>query len=86
MDEVASVITAWEEKVLELWDEKLNLANDDHIVEQLYLRSSGLVQPLYKYLEQIAIAQLRHTLNSDLEEDIDIGEVLGLTRTARVNL
>ncbi|VEP14846.1 hypothetical protein H1P_2910007 [Hyella patelloides LEGE 07179] len=86
IDEVASVVAAWEEEVLELWEEKLNLANNEEIIERLYLLSSGLIQPLYKCLEQIAVAQLKHTLNPDSEKRTDIDEVLGITRTARVNL
>ena len=85
IDEVASVIAAWEEEVLELWEEKLNLADDEEIVQLLYSRSSGLIQPLFKYLEQIAVAQLNHTFNPVSEEGIDINEVLGITITARVN-
>ena len=86
IDEVASVIAAWEEEVLELWEEKLNLADNEEIIKHLYLRSSGLIQPLYKYLEQIAVAQLNQTFNPVSEEGIDIDEVLGITRTARINL
>lgn len=86
IDEVASVIAAWEEEVLELWEEKPNWADDKEIIERLYFRSSGLIQPLFKYLEQIAIAQLKHSFNLDSEEGIDFEEVLGITRDARVNL
>lgn len=79
-DEVASVINAWEKDVLEGWDEQPNLAFNEAIVAHLYTRSSGLIQPLYKYLQQIAIAQLEHTT----EENIDIDEIIGATRDTKV--
>ena len=82
IDEVAEAIAAWEESVLELWEEKPNLAENEAIVHHLYTRSSGLIQPLYKYLQQIAIAQLENTS----EEGINIDEVIGITRTVRVNV
>ena len=82
IDEVAEVIAAWEESVLELWEEKPNLAENEAIVHHLYTRSSGLIQPLYKYLQQIAIAQLKNTS----EEGIDIDKVIGITRTVRINV
>ena len=85
-DEVTSVIAVWEEEVLGLWEEKPNLADNEAIVHHLYTRSSGLIQPLYKYLQQIVIAQLENTLNPSSEEGIDIDEVIGITRIARVNL
>ena len=84
-DEVASVINAWEKDVLEGWDEQPNLAFNEAIVAHLYTRSSGLIQPLYKYLQQIAIAQLENTLDPSSEEGVDIDRVLGVTRTARLN-
>lgn len=83
-DEVASVINAWEKDVLEGWDEQPNLAFNEAIVTHLYSQSSGLIQPLYKYLQQIAIAQLEHTLDPTTEEDIDINEIIGATRDAKV--
>lgn len=86
IDEVASVIAAWEEEVLEVWSEKPNWADDEEIVERLYFRFSGLIQPLFKCLEQIAIAQLKHSSNLDSEEEIDLEEVLGITRNARISL
>ena len=82
-DEVASVINAWEKNVLEGWDEQPNLAFNEEIVAHLYIRSSGPIQTLYKYLQQIAIAQLEHTLDPTSEEDIDIGRILGNTRNAK---
>ena len=82
-DEIASVVAAWEEEVLDLWEEKLNLADNETIILNLYNRSSGLIQPLYKYLQQIAIAQLENTLNPSSEEGIDIDEVIGATRDAK---
>ncbi len=85
-DEAASVIAAWEEEVLGLWEEKLHLADNEAIVNHLYIRSSGLIQPLYKYLQQIAIAQLENTLAPSSEKGLDINEVIGITRTVRVNL
>lgn len=85
-DEVTSVIAAWEEEVLGLWEEKPNLADNEAIVHHLYTRSSGLIQPLYKYLQRIVIAQLENTLDRSSEKGIDIDEVIGITRTARVNL
>ena len=85
-DEVTSVVAAWEEEVLGLWEEKPNLADNEATIHHLYTRSSGLIQPLYKYLQQIAIAQLENTLDPSSEEGIDIDEVIGITRTARVNL
>ena len=85
-DEVASVIAAWEEEVLELWEEKLNLADNEEILDRLYTLSSGLVQPLYGYLKKIAIAQLENTLNPSSEEGIDLDEVIGTTRPARVQM
>ena len=85
-DEVTLVIAAWEEEVLGLWEEKPNLADNEEIVDHLYTRSSELIQPLYKYLQQIVIAQLENTLDPSSEEGIDIDRVIGITRTARVNL
>lgn len=85
-DEVASVVAAWEEEVLGLWDEKLNIADNEEIINRLYTLSSGLVQPLYGYLKKIAIAQLENTLNPSSEEGIDIDEVIGTTRPARVQM
>ena len=82
IDEVAEAIAAWEESVLELWEEKPNLAENEAIVYHLYTLSGGLIQPLYQYLQQIAIAQLENAS----EEGIDIDEVIGITRTVRVNL
>ena len=86
IDEVASVVAAWEEEVLELWEEKPNWADDEEIIERLYFRSSGLIQPLFNFLEQIAIAQLKHSFNPGSEEEIDLEEVLGITRNARAIL
>ncbi|MGK7893836.1 MAG: AAA family ATPase [Xenococcus sp. (in: cyanobacteria)] len=86
IDEVTSVVAAWEEEVLGLWEEKLHLADHEAIVKHLYNLSSGLIQPLYKYLQQIAIAQLENTLASSSEEGLDIDEVIGVTRTVRINL
>lgn len=86
IDEVASVVAAWEEEVLELWEEKPNWAENEEIIELLYVRSYGLIQPLFKFIEQIAVAQLQHSFNPDSEEGIDLEEVLGITRTARVTL
>ena len=83
IDELASVVAAWEEEVLGLWEEKPNLADNEEIIHHLYTRSSGLIQPIYKFLQQIAIAQLELDLFS--EEGIDIDEIIGMTRTARVN-
>jgi hypothetical protein len=83
-DELASVVAAWEEAVLELWDEKLNLADSEEMIGRLYTLSSGLVQPLYGYLKKIAIAQLENTLNPSSAESIDIDEVIGTTRPAKV--
>ena len=71
IDEVAEAIAAWEENVLELWEEKPNLAENEAIVHLLYSRSGGLIQPLYKYLQQIAIAQLENAS----EEGIDLDEL-----------
>ncbi len=56
LDEITSVVAAWEEEVLGLWKEKPNLVDNEAIVHHLYTRSSGLIQSLYKYLQQIAIA------------------------------
>ena len=86
IDEVASVVAAWEEEVLELWEEKPNWTEDEEIIERLYVRSSGLIQPLFKTLEKIAIAQLQHSFNPDSNGGIELDEVLGNTRPARVNL
>ncbi len=86
IDEVASVVAAWEEEVLELWEEKPNWAEDEEIVERLYFRSNGLIQSLFKFLEKIAIAQLQHSLNLESEEALDLDRVLGITRKARVSL
>jgi len=83
-DEVASVVAAWEEEVLGLWDEKLNLADDEEIISRLYTLSIGLVEPLYGYLKKIAIAHLENTLNPSSAESIDIDEVIGTTRPAKV--
>ncbi|MDJ0596660.1 MAG: ATP-binding protein [Pleurocapsa sp. MO_226.B13] len=82
-DEVASVVAAWEEEVLELWDEKPNLANHEEIIEYLHSCSRGLSKPLYKYLHQISIAQLE--LDPSSEEEIDIYEIIGIQRTARLD-
>lgn len=86
-DEVASFVMAWEEEVLMSWGDKdkPNLANDEEIVEFLYTRSSGLVQHLHGYLKKIAIAQLENMTNPSSEEGIDIYEVMGDTRSAKVN-
>ncbi len=82
-DEVASVVAAWEEEVLELWDEKPNLANNEEIIEYLYSCSRGLSKPLYKYLHQIAIAQLELAPSS--EEEIDIYDIIGIQRAVILN-
>ena len=88
LDEVASVIAAWEEEVLTSWGEndQPNLADDETIVHHLYTRSSGLIKPLYKYLQQIAIAQLENISDPSSEEGIDINEVIGITRLAKTKL
>ncbi len=36
------------------------------------------------YLQQIAIAQLEHTLDPTTEEDINIDEIISATRGAKV--
>lgn len=82
-DEVASVVMAWEEEVLGTWDEKLNLAYDEEIINRLYTLSRGLIQPLYGYLKKIVIAQLE--LDPSSKKAIDIDEVIGMTRPARVH-
>ena len=84
MDEVKEVIAAWEESVLELWEKKPDLAENEAYVHVLYTRSSGLIQPLYKYLQQISIALLENTSEKGI--NIDIDEVIGITRTVRVNV
>ncbi len=85
LDEVTSVIMTWQEKVLDLWDEKPNWENNEVIVLNLYNRSKGLIQPLYKFLQQIAIAQLENTLNPSSEEVIDINEIIGATREPKAD-
>ena len=75
----------WQEKVLDLWDEKPNWENNEVIVLNLYNRSKGLIQPLYKFLQQIAIAQLENTLNPSSEEVIDINEIIGATREPKAD-
>ncbi|MEM8832280.1 MAG: ATP-binding protein [Cyanobacteria bacterium P01_G01_bin.19] len=72
IDEVASVMAAWEEEVLELWEEKPNLAENETIVTHLHTLSRGLIHRLCKYLQQIAIAQLENTLDPSSEEGIDL--------------
>ena len=84
MDEVKEVIAAWEESVLEVWEKKPDLAENEAYVHVLYTRSSGLIQPLYKYLQQISIALLENTSEKGI--NIDIDEVIGITRTVRVNV
>ncbi|MGL5941734.1 MAG: AAA family ATPase [Waterburya sp.] len=86
LDEVTSVVAAWEEEVLGLWEEKPNLADNEEIVTHLHNRSSGLIQPLYKYLQQVVIAQLENTLNPSSEEGVDIDDIIGITRPARVTM
>lgn len=83
-DEVASVVMTWEEEVLGTWDEKLNLADNEEIINSLYTLSRGLIQPLYGYLKKIFIAQLE--LDPSSEEGIEINEVIGMTRQARAYL
>lgn len=83
-DEVASVVAAWEQEVLAIWHGQFNLADCEEFISRLYTLSSGLIQPLYGYLKKIAIAQLEHTLNPSSAESIDIDEVIGTTRPAKV--
>ena len=87
IDEVASVVAAWEEEVLTSWGEKEkpNLADNDTIIEELHKSSGGLVQHVYTFMQHIAINQLENTFNSSLEQDADIDEVLGLLRDTIVD-
>ena len=85
MDEVASVMAAWEEEVLELWEEKPNLVDNEKIVIDLHTLSGGLIHQLCKYLQQIAIAQLENTLDLSSKEGFDSNKVLGMPRSAILN-
>lgn len=85
-DEVASVVAAWEDEILELWEEKLNLADNEVIINTLYDRSGGLVLPLYDCLRNIAIAQLENTLNPSSEEGITIDQAIGFAQPPKVSM
>ena len=85
-DEIASIVAAWEEEVLELWEEKPNWANNEKIIEELFNLSGGLIQPIFKCLEKIAIAQLKHSFNLDSKETPELDEILGEIRSVRTSL
>lgn len=80
--EVEAVAYGWEEQILKDWSEKLNLTEDEDILDLLHDKSGGLVQPLYESLRKIAIARLTNSLTEISYQSVK--SVLGRRRPSKL--
>lgn len=56
--EICQLINSWENQVLKLWSQKLNLNSINGVTAFLYHRCEGQAEPLYEILRKIAIFKL----------------------------